>query len=104
MRACTTPQKAQYVTKLPSGLNQADTLCEESARLDRKYAALLDAWIAKHVGTADVIAGAGGEIVMVNLMYVANQPVASTTGAGALASARITLVQLVNVHHGEPCK
>jgi len=63
---------------LPSGLNQADALCAASHALDTKYTALLDTWLAANVLSADVIAGAGGEIVLVNLMYVANQPLATS--------------------------
>jgi len=57
------------VPALPSGKSCADELAEISTKLDEKYASALKAWCDKTFHEADVIAGQGGEVVMLNMAY-----------------------------------
>eukprot|EP00428_Durinskia_dybowskii_P012128 CAMPEP_0170221052 /NCGR_PEP_ID=MMETSP0116_2-20130129/10214_1 /TAXON_ID=400756 /ORGANISM="Durinskia baltica, Strain CSIRO CS-38" /LENGTH=444 /DNA_ID=CAMNT_0010471731 /DNA_START=87 /DNA_END=1421 /DNA_ORIENTATION=- len=59
-----------------SGLSCADELAEISTKLNKKYAEALDKWCTENIDGADIIVGQGGEVVMLNMAWQANQAIA----------------------------
>lgn len=66
------------VPSLPSGKSCGVELGEVSARLNDKYRSALDKWCQEYIAKADVICGQGGDVVMLNFAFQANQPIAKS--------------------------
>ena len=52
----------------------ADMLAKESLRLDDKYASVFTKWVEQTLNEVDIVCGQGGDVVMTNMAYQANQP------------------------------
>ena len=68
--------QAKELSAATSSPSLAERWSALSRELDEKYAAKLEAWFQKVMGGADVICGAGGDVVIVNLAYQLNRAVA----------------------------
>jgi hypothetical protein len=71
-------QAGGYMAGCPrSGMNCANELAAVSRELNDKYPEALDKWCTEYFDGADIIAGQGGEVVMLNMAWGCNQTVAS---------------------------
>jgi hypothetical protein len=68
--------QAKELSAATSSPSLAERWSALSRELDEKYAAKLEAWFQKVMVGADVICGAGGDVVIVNLAYQLNRAVA----------------------------